>query len=106
MKRMAVLTTFINAEIFLAEIEHHIFVFWGSTDSLSWTPTEETVLRVEKKWAGAIGIPLQRGGQLIERRWRRHRWRRRRRLREMAAESNTLMAFQHDILKWYKMLRS
>ena len=79
MKRMAVLSTFINAEIFLAEIEHHIFVFLGgSTDSLSWTPTEETVLRVEKKWAGAIGIPLQRGGQLIERRWRRHRWRRRR----------------------------
>ena len=43
--------------------------FWqlvlGSTDSLSWTPTEETVLRVEKKWAGAIGIPLQRGGQLL-----------------------------------------
>ena len=37
----------------------------GSTDSLSWTPTEETVLRVEKKWAGAIGIPLHRGGQLL-----------------------------------------
>ena len=52
---------FINA----VEIEHHIFVFLGSTDSLSWTPTEETVLRVEKKWAGAIGIPLHRGGQQL-----------------------------------------
>ena len=34
----------------------------SSTDSLSWTSTEETI---EKKWAGAIGIPLHCGGQLL-----------------------------------------
>ena len=86
MKKMALsYSTFINAEIFLAEIEHHIFVFWAAL-----TPAGHQLKRLywelRRNGQGQLEFHFTAAG--------RHE----RRLREMAAESNTHMEFQESVL--------